>query len=249
MSTALITGATSGLGEAFARRVAAEHGDLVLVARDEERLSALATELSELHSVEVDVLAADLSTVDGVAAVEAKIRSIPVDLLINNAGAGMAEGFLEAPIDDIEARTRLHVLAVLRLSRAALDSMVPRGRGDVINVSSTASMIPGRSPVYGADKAWVTSFSEAVAPRVRSSGVRVMALCPGFIRTEFHLRAGIRRVGPGFVWLDPDAVALEGLHALRRGVVVHIVDRRYRVLIAALRLIPRPLVRTLVARG
>lgn len=248
MSTSLITGATAGLGAAFARRLAAEHSDLVLVARNEQRLADAAERLQREYDVPVETIVADLSTEDGYALIERRLRESPVDLLVNNAGKGMAGAFADVPVEEAVSLTQLHVLAVMRLTHAAIGPMLERGRGDVINVSSTAGMFPGRAPVYGADKAWVTAFSESLAMRLAPRGVRVMALCPGFVRTEFHQRAGIRPVGPEWIWLDADVVVADGLHALRHGQVVAVTDLRYRVLVTLSRLVPRRVLRSMAAR-
>ena len=244
--TALVTGASSGIGNAFARRLAADGYDLVLVARDGKRLRESARSLSDNHGVTIDVLVADLATQDGVAAVAERLgdATAPVDLLVNSAGISLNRSFLRSSEDAEERLLDLNVRALMRLTHAALPGMVERGRGGVINVSSTAgfgAVMPGST--YSATKAWVNNFSQSVAHAVRPSGVRVLALCPGYVRTEFHQRAGIDTSRtPGWLWLDADRVAADGLRSLARGRVVRVVDWRYRLIVVAMRFTPRALV-------
>jgi short-subunit dehydrogenase len=231
--TALITGATAGLGAGFARQLAAERYDLILVARDEERLTAYANELSEQYRVKVTPLPADLGTDAGCAAVVERLAG-PVDMLINNAGFTLNKPFLRDSAEDEARLLRVNVLAVMRLTHAALPGMVERGRGDVINVSSVAgffAVMPGST--YPATKAWVTNFSQSVAQSVRSLGVRVLALCPGYVRTEFHERAGINMSKtPDWLWLDADSVVRQGLRDLRRGRMVSVPSWKYKLAVA-----------------
>jgi hypothetical protein len=253
--TALVTGATAGIGAAFARRLAAESCDLVLVARDQPRLRAQADALARAHGVTVEVLPADLTTEDGLAVVARRLaaRAGPVDLLVNNAGMTLNRSVLHTSVEAEQRLLSLNVHSVMRLTKAALPGMVERGHGAVINVSSTAgfaAVMPGST--YSATKAWVNNFSESVAPAVRPFGVRVMALCPGYVRTEFHARAGIDMSRtPGWLWLDADNVAADALRSLTRGKVVRVVDWRYRLIVAAMRLAPRRIVRSVSrdARG
>lgn len=243
--TALVTGGTAGIGAAFARRLAADGYDLLLVARDEARLRARADELAAGHGGSVEVLPADLATEAGIAAVAARVAEHPLDLLVNNAGSSLNRSFLQSSPEAEERMLRLNVHAVMRLTLAALPGMVERRHGGVVNVSSVAgfaAVMPGST--YPAGKAWVTNFSESVAQSVRQYGVRVLALCPGYVRTEFHQRAGIDMSRtPRRLWLDADAVVADGLRALARGDVVRVVDWRYRMLVGAIRLLPRRLVR------
>jgi short-subunit dehydrogenase len=253
--TAVITGATSGIGAAFAARLAADGRDLVLVARDRERLAA-AAEVHRGRGVTVEVLPADLAVPEQCALVVARLGNPglpPIDLLVNNAGFSRHGTFLDVPAADWERQLDVNVRAVLRLSHAALGPMVARRAGAVINVSSVAGFLAGRGVTYGADKAWVTSFTEGLATSLAGTGVRAIALCPGFVRTEFHQRAGIdvgARRGP--FWLDADRVVAECLCDLVKGKVVSVPSRQYKVMVAALDVLPRALVRRItvaVERG
>jgi short-subunit dehydrogenase len=241
--TALITGATSGIGAAFARLLAAEGYDLVLVARDAERLDRAAAELTGQGGVEAVALPADLATDEGCAAVEARLRAAPVDLLVNSAGISLNRSFLKSSADLEGQLLRLNVHAVMRLTLAALPGMVERGRGDVINVSSLSgfgAVMPGST--YPASKAWVNNFSESIAHSVRRYGVRVLALCPGYTRTEFHDRAGINMSKtPSWMWLDADEVARDGLRDLRRGKFVSVPNWKYKLAAFGIRHVPRRL--------
>ncbi len=238
-STALITGASSGIGAAFVRRLAADGHALVLVARDADRLRQLADELSAEYGSPVEVMAADLADPVQLARVEARLSDPerPVDMLVNNAGLSLGRRFLRTTIEEQEKLLDVLVRAVQRLTYAALRGMVDRGRGAVVNVSSVASYVPRST--YGAAKAWVTSFSEALAVEMRGTGVRVMAVLPGYTRTEFHQRAGIGAHGPGMLWLSADRVADEALRDLKRGRILSIPSKRYRILATLSRMSPR----------
>ena len=248
MTTALVTGATAGIGAAFARQLAERGHDLVLVARDEQRLAASSAELRAL-GVGVEVLPADLADDDGCRRVEQRCAQ-GVDLLVNNAGLGTSGGFAEGPVDAHEHLLRLNVRAVLRLTHAALPPMLLRGSGAVVNVSSVAGFVPGaRSASYSASKAWVTSFSESLHLQYDRQGVRVLALCPGFTRTEFHQRAAMDTRGiPAALWMSADEVVRTGLGDLDRGRAVSIPGRRYQAVVLATRLVPPRAQRALVQR-
>ncbi|MGH3241971.1 MAG: SDR family NAD(P)-dependent oxidoreductase [Spirillospora sp.] len=243
MPTAFITGATAGIGAAFARRLASDGFDLVLLARDAERLERTAADLHDEYAVRAEALPADLSAEDGLAAAEERVRD-GVDLLINNAGFGHRGMFLDVPVVDELTMLKVHCEAVLRLTHAALPGMLDLGRGGVVNVASAAAF--ATRGTYGASKAWVVNFSQAVAADIRrrtDGQVRVMALCPGYVRTEFHDRAQMDMSGlPEFMWLDKDDVVAAGLRDLRRGVQVSIPGPQYKALIGATRLLPRGVV-------
>lgn len=242
MTTALITGSTAGIGAAFARRLAADGHDLVLVARDTKRLREQATELHDRHGIEAEVLTADLATDRGIEAVAARLgdRKNPVDLLINNAGFGNKGRYLDVPMDDELKMLKVHCEAVLRLTSAAVTSMRERGRGGVVNVASVAAFLPRGT--YGASKAWVVQFTQGAAKDLAGSGVRLMALCPGFVRTEFHERAGMGTDNiPGWMWLDADKLVAAALDDLARGKSLSIPDPRYKTLMGLVKVTPRAL--------
>ncbi|MFJ2927408.1 SDR family NAD(P)-dependent oxidoreductase [Streptomyces massasporeus] len=240
MTTALITGSTAGIGAAFARRLAADGHNLVLVARDTKRLREQATELHDRHGIEAEVLTADLAEDKGIEAVAGRLgdRKNPVDLLINNAGFGNKGRYLDVSMADELRMLKVHCEAVLRLTSAATEAMRERGRGGVVNVASVAAFVPRGS--YGASKAWVVQFTQGAARDLAGSGVRLMALCPGFVRTEFHDRAGMGTDNiPGWMWLDADKLVAAALHDLARGKTLSIPDPRYKALMGAAKLVPR----------
>ncbi len=240
--TALVTGATAGIGAAFARRLAADGYDLTLVARDPARLDQVAGDLRARHGTAVEPLSADLATEDGVRAVAERLAD-PPDLLVNNAGIGVGQSFLRSDPADEARQLRLNVEAVLGLTHAALPAMTRRRHGAVVNVSSVAGFGPVQpGSTYSATKAWVTTFSESVGRQAGRYGVRVMALCPGFTRTEFHERAAIDTAGsPEWMWLKADDVVNVALRDLGRGKLVSVPDWRYKAAVFAIRHLPRPL--------
>jgi short-subunit dehydrogenase len=245
VSTALVTGATAGIGNAFARRLATDGYDVVLVARDHSRLEQLATQLRS-RGAGAEVLAADLSDRDQLARVEARLRDPqqPVDLLVNNAGFGLNQRFVTGSVEEEQRLVDVLVTAVMRLSHAAAGGMVDRGTGSIVNVSSVASFLPFGT--YSAAKAWVTSFSQGLANEVAPKGVRVMALCPGFVHSEFHERAGIDLSrSKEWMWLDADRLVSDALADLARGRVVSVPGAQYKAIAAATHVVPRDAVRRL----
>jgi hypothetical protein len=242
---ALITGASTGIGRAFAERLARDQYDLVVVARDAERLAALAKQLVESRGVHVDVLPADLTRPEDLRRVEGRLEDWVLDLLVNNAGFGSFGRFAELDREREDQEIRLNVVALLRLTHAALPGMLRRGHGAVVNVSSLAGEAPAPyNATYGATKAFVTSFSQALHEEVRGSGVRVQALLPGFTRTEFQERAGIDTSAvPGFAWMKAEAVVEASLAALESGEALCIPGVGNRVLSGVERLLPRAVLR------
>ncbi|TYK48431.1 SDR family NAD(P)-dependent oxidoreductase [Actinomadura decatromicini] len=240
--TALVTGASSGIGESFARVLAARGTDLVIVARRTGLLDDLARELVERYRVAVEVLAADLTDLAQRAEVEGRLRADPVELLVNNAGHGAFGPFAEMPLNDHLAQVELNVTALVRLTHAALPGMVERRRGGVLNVASMSGFAPSPgSATYGATKAYVASFSESLHSEVAGKGVHVTALCPGFTRTEDDVPSNI-------LWLRRDDVARAGLDAVSAGRALCIPGVQYKAAFPALRLVPRPLLRAAANR-
>ncbi|TWP39007.1 SDR family NAD(P)-dependent oxidoreductase [Leekyejoonella antrihumi] len=244
MATALVTGASAGIGKTFCEQLAQRGEDLVVVARNVERLEALKTDLESRFGVTVEVLVADLSERDQVQVVADRLADAdrPVDLLVNNAGYGLKRPFLRNPVEDEETMLTVLVRTVMVLSHAAALAMRERGHGAIVNVSSVAGFMA--SGTYSAAKSWVTVFSEGLAGDLKGTGVTVTALCPGFTRTEFHERASIRHDGmPGFMWLDADHLVRDCLADVEKGKVISVPGRQYKLISTALRSVPRPLVR------
>lgn len=258
MTTALITGGTAGIGHTFALKFAELGYDLVLVARNQERLDEVAGELrdgagedsaSARGPVRVETLSADLTTVDGRALVEQRLaeKDRPVDILVNNAGFDVGHSFRASTLEEQERLIDVHIRATLRLTHAALPGMVLRGKGSVINVASVSAFVPRGT--YSAAKAWMVSFSESVAAELNGTGVRCMALCPGFTHTEFHDRAGIDPGQiPNWMWLDATDVVAVAIDDLRKGLTVSVPSIKYKALVGASKIVPRRL-STRVSRG
>jgi uncharacterized protein len=237
--TALVTGATAGIGLEFARQLAAKGFDLVIVARDEDRLDEVAAGLRSADQVDVEVLPADLADRAQLGAVESRVAdpARPVHLLVNNAGFGLKRSFLDNDVDDEHGLLDVHVTAVLRLTHAALRAMVARGEGQVVNVSSVAGYLARGT--YGAAKAYVIRLSRWADATYRAQGVRTMVLLPGFTRTEFHQRMEVGRgSAPAWMWLDAERVVREALADLEAGRNVSVPGRRYKVLTAVARATP-----------
>ena len=237
---ALVTGPTAGLGLAFAHQLAARGCDLVLVARDAGRLAALESELQRAYGIAVEVLVADLSDRDQLARVEARASSAdaPIDILVNNAGFGLRQRFGRSDRTDEQRMLDVLVTAVMRLCHAAVPGMTARGHGAIINVSSVASWITGGT--YSAAKAWCTVFSEGLATELAGTGVRVTAVCPGFIHTEFHARAEMDMAQiPAWMWLEAKDVAAQAMRDSDAGRVISVAGAQYRVLAPILRALPR----------
>ena len=240
---ALITGASSGIGAVFARQLAARGYDLILVARRADRLERLAEELKAARGLCVEAIPADLTVAEDLAAVERRILAEQnLALLVNNAGFGARGRFFEVDVEGHDHMHRLHILATMRLTHAALQGMVARDRGGVISVSSVAAFTPAPGNVsYHATKAWINHFTEALALELAAAGshVRVQALCPGFTYTEFHDVMGVdRNVIPRAMWMQAEAVVAASLRGLERGKLIVVPGLRYRLLVTFMALIP-----------
>jgi short-subunit dehydrogenase len=242
---ALITGPTSGLGAGFAHRYAIDGYDLVLVARDADRLECLAAELHDEAGAGVEVLVADLAAEADRAKVADRLAA-GVRILVNNAGFGTSGEFWTADLALLQSQLDVNVTAVMQLTHAALPPMLSAQEGTVINVASVAGLMPGRGSTYSASKAWVIAFSEGLANGLTDTGVGVHALCPGFVHTEFHARAGIEMAGtPSFLWLEVDDVVRECMADIAKGKVLIVPSLQYKALTTGSRIIPRNLVRAL----
>jgi len=239
---ALVTGPTSGIGRSFARALAARGHDLVLVARNEDRLAETADELRSTYGIAVEVLPADLVDRAQLAKVEARLadRGEPVRLLVNNAGFGLRGRFLDNDLAQEQAQLDVLVTAVMRLTHAALGSMLAEGRGQIVNVSSMAGFLQRGS--YSAAKSYVTKLSQWAHHEYAGQGVQVMAVCPGFVRTEFHQRLGSDTdSAPRLLWLDPDRLVAEALADLDAGRALSIPSKRYKAIAVVVRVVPASL--------
>jgi len=249
MSTALVTGATSGIGLAFCRELAERGNDLVIVARRRARLENVFDELRARHSINVEILAADLSKRAQLRRVADRLadRDRPIDLLVNNAGFGTSKSFLKGDLADEEAMFDVLCRAVLVLSHAGALSMKDRGRGAIVNVSSVAGFIP--MGTYGAAKGWTLAFTETLAHELAGSGVTATVLCPGFTRTEMHERAdGEVSKLPKVMWLEPDRLVRDCLDDVKAGKVISVPGVQYKLIAGVAEVAPRRLVRAL-SRG
>ncbi|HEV7147649.1 MAG TPA: SDR family oxidoreductase [Pedococcus sp.] len=244
MSTALVTGATAGIGLSFAHQLAERGHDVVLVARDRARLENVSDELRAKYGVSTEILVADLSDRADTGKVAERVadQARPVDLLVNNAGYSLKKRFLDNDIAEEETVFDVLCRAVLVLSHAGANAMRQRGHGAIVNVSSVASYITAGP--YSAEKSFVTVFTEGLSSELAGSGVTATALCPGFTRTEFHDRAGLNMSRlPGFVWLNADRLVRDCLADVAKGKVVSVPGAQYKLAVAALRVLPRSLVR------
>lgn len=244
MSTALVTGATAGIGLSFAHQLAERGHDIVLVARDRARLENVSDELRAKYGVSTEILVADLSDRADTGKVAERVadQARPVDLLVNNAGYSLKKRFLDNDLAEEEAVFDVLCRAVLVLSHAGANAMRLRGHGAIINVSSVASYITAGP--YSAEKSFVTVFTEGLSSELAGSGVTATALCPGFTRTEFHDRAGLNMSRlPGFVWLSSDRLVRDCLADVAKGKVVSVPGAQYKAVVAALRVLPRSVVR------
>lgn len=243
---ALVTGASSGIGEAFATALAARGDDVVVVARRGDVLADLASKLASAHGAEVEVIAADLAAEAGVVAVAERLDDPhrPIELLVNNAGVGTMGRLWEIPVDREQAEIALNVVALVRLTHAALGPMVVRGSGGVINVSSISAYQPiPLHATYGATKAFVSSFTNAVHEELRGTGVKAMALAPGYTRTGFQADGFDPKHLPDMVWQQPEAVVATGLKAYARGRAVCVTGALNVATVAATSVLPAGLTR------
>ena len=239
--TALITGASSGLGAEYARQLAARGADLVLVARDARALDDLAGRLATEHGVTVDVIVADLIDAQQRTPVLERLADPrhPVDMLVNNAGFGLPLAFERNDVDDEVRHLELLVEVPMRLMHAALGPMLERGSGRIVNIASVAGFIPRST--YGACKGWLISFGRWANGRYARRGVTVTAVCPGFTHTNFHERAGLppgQEGMPGWMWLNARDVVAESLRDVARGRAVSVPSLRYKAIVALTRLVP-----------
>ena len=241
-SWALVTGATSGIGESFTRLLASNNYNLVLVARDLPRLHERATGLKSAYGVETVVLQADLATDSGCALVESYIADNEIDVLINNAGFGINKAFTVSALDAEQNMLDVLVRTPMRLMHVALPGMKARDKGIIINVSSVAGFIAGGT--YSAAKSYLTVLSESLTTELSGTKVKISALCPGFTRTEFHQRGRMSMKGlPAFMWLNADAVVAKSWSDAKKGKVISIPGWQYRLLAFTMSIAPRPMVR------
>jgi short-subunit dehydrogenase len=244
MATALVTGATSGIGAAYAKLLAKERYDLVLVARDLPRLNAYAKELNKTYKIKVETLQADLTKPAQLSKVEKRLSSKakPIEVLINNAGFGIKQSFADSEIKKEQELLDVLVTAPMRLAHAVLPQMLKRDSGVIVNVSSVASWIAGGT--YSAAKSYLTVFSEYLNTELKRTNIKVSALCPGFTRTEFHQRGKMRMTGlPNFMWLSSDQVVAKSWKYVKAGKAICIPGWQYLILTTIARIAPRPIVR------
>jgi short-subunit dehydrogenase len=244
MAIALITGASSGIGLAYAKLLAREGFDLVLVARDLPRLNKLAKELNKAHKVKVQTIKADLTKPAQLGKVESRLANKinPIAVLINNAGFGIKQSFIDSDLKREQELLDVLVTAPMRLTHAVLPNMIKQNNGVVVNVSSIASWIAGGT--YSAAKSYLTVFSEYLNNELKGTKVKVSALCPGFTRTEFHQRGKMRMDGlPNFMWLDADKLVAKSWKDVQKNKSVSVPGMQYKILALMAQYAPRPLVR------
>ena len=249
MPTALITGASSGLGEQFAYALAREHYDLVLTARREDRLNAVAAQARGAGAGTVRVIATDLGARNAPAQIHQRLadEGVRIDYLVNNAGFATSGRFDRMPLEREIEEIELNITALVAMTRLFIPAMVEAGRGTIINVASTAAFQPTPfMTTYGATKAFVLHFSEGLASELEGTGVLVTALCPGPVKTEFQEVAGIERAWfPSFIWTDPETVVHHGMAAAASGHPVYIAGALNTAMALATRFAPRSVVRRL----
>ena len=244
MATALITGATAGIGASYANLLAKEGFDLILVARDRPRLNKVAKELNKRFGVKTQCIKADLTKPSQLAKVEKRVADLkkPIDVLVNNAGFGIKDSFTVSNLDKEQELLDVLVTAPMRLTHAVLPVMVKRNTGIIVNVSSVASFIAGGT--YSAAKSYLTVFSESLHTELRGTNVKISALCPGFTRTEFHARGRMKMTAlPKFMWLNSDELVNKSWKYAKANRVICIPGWQYKILSAIARNAPRPIVR------
>jgi len=244
MATALVTGATAGIGAAYANLLAKEGFDLVLVARDLPRLNKVAKELGKTFGIKTECIKADLTKPAQLAKVEKRLASSakPIEVLINNAGFGIKDSFIDSDLNREQELLDVLVTAPMRLTHAVLPNMIKQNNGVVVNVSSIASWIAGGT--YSAAKSYLTVFSEYLNNELKGTKVKVSALCPGFTRTEFHQRGKMRMDGlPNFMWLDADKLVAKSWKDVQKNKSVSVPGMQYKILALMAQYAPRPLVR------
>ena len=239
---ALVTGASSGIGAEFTEQLAQAGYDIILVSRDETRLTERAQVLQRKFGIKTEVLSADLATRTGIDRVAERLRAGGVEFLVNNAGFGINKRFADSDIERESENLEVLVSAVMRLTHAALAFMRSQKKGYIVNVSSVAGWIAGGT--YSASKSWVTVFSEFLSVDLAAEGIKVTALAPGFTHTEFHQRGKMNMTGlPSWLWLTSERVVADGIRAVREGRALSIPGRQYQILYLLIRHLPRALVR------
>ena len=244
MATALVTGATAGIGASYANLLAKEGFDLILVARDLPRLNQVAKELTKRFGVKTQCIKADLTKPSQLAKVEKRVADSkkPIDILVNNAGFGIKDSFTVSNLDKEQELLDVLVTAPMRLTHAVLPVMIKRNTGIIVNVSSVASFIAGGT--YSAAKSYLTVFSESLHTELRGTNVKISALCPGFTRTEFHSRGRMKMTAlPKFMWLDSDKLVSKSWKHANANRAISIPGWQYKILSAIARNAPRPIVR------